>query len=132
MKTTKKQLKEIQEIEKKVSEVCDDKKTTEVTKYFEHLTEKKPNDIAISFNFGISAPLLKKQIEKQGFKISNEYIKEAEVIRDDLHALNQIGILKRKELIKCFDRLAKAICEIIIILKIQEEEVNESEIKVKE
>jgi hypothetical protein len=31
MKPTKKQLKEIQEIEKKVAEVCDTKKTTEVT-----------------------------------------------------------------------------------------------------
>jgi len=130
MKPTKRQLEAIQEIEKKVSEVCDAKKTIEATKIFEHLSEKKPNDIAISLNFGISAPFLKKQIEKQGFKISNEYIEEAEVIRDNLHALNYIGILKNKELIKCFDRLAKQICEIIIILKIKEE-VNESEIKVK-
>lgn len=32
MKLTKKQLKEIQEIEKKVAEVCDTKKTIEVTR----------------------------------------------------------------------------------------------------
>jgi hypothetical protein len=132
MKTTKKQLKEIQEIEKKVAKVCDTKNTFDATKYFEHLAEKNPNDIAISLDYGVSAPLLKEQIKKQGFKISNEYIKEAEVIRNDLHALYHIRILKRKELIKCFDRLTKAICEIIIILKITEKEVNESENKVKE
>jgi len=138
MKTTKKQLEAIKEIEKKVSEVCDTKKTVEVTRnddgviinketgkpYFEHLSEKKGTDIAISLNFGIYAPSLKKQIEKQGFKISNQYVKEAEVIKTELHALKNIGILKEKELLKCFDRLSKMIFEIIIHLELKEKKLN--------
>lgn len=135
MKTTKKQLKEIQEIEKKVAKVCDVKKTTEVTRnddgviinketdkpHFEEL-EKKSRDIAIALGFGKSAPSLKSQIEQQGFKISRGIINDAEQIRNDLHDLNECGILKNKELFKCFDRLSKKICKVIVASELKDGE----------
>jgi hypothetical protein len=136
MKPTKKQLKEIQEIEKKVSEVCDTKKTIEVTRnddgviinketgkpHFPELLEKKLRDIAIALSFGKISPSLKNQIEKQGFKISRGIINDAEQIRNDLHDLNECGILKNKELIKCFERLSKKICKVIVASELKDGE----------
>lgn len=136
MKTTKKQLKEIQAIEKKVSEVCDAKQTVEVTlnddgvivnagtgePHFPEL-EKKSRDIAIALSFGKSAPTLKIQIEKQGFKIPKGILKDAEQIRNDLHDLKEVGILKNKELMNCFERLSKKICKVIVDSEIKEGEI---------
>ena len=53
MKTTKKQLKEIQEIEKKVAKVCDVKKTTEVTR----------NDDGVIINKETGKPLFEELYE---------------------------------------------------------------------
>ena len=142
MKLTKKQLKEIEEIEKRVANVCDandgvvdettglvyPKKTTEVTvndngvvinketgkAHFQELIKKIPKEIAINLSFGLSSPTLKKQLKNQGFKVSDVFIQKAEIIRYDLHCLNKVGILKEKELIKCFKRLNKTICKKIL------------------
>ena len=111
------------------------KKTTEVTKNDDgvivnketgkpHFSkEKKSRNIEISLGFGKSAPTLKIQIEKQGFKISKGIIKDAEQIRNDLHDLNEVGILKEKELMKCFKRLSKKICKVIVDSEIKEGEI---------
>ena len=138
MKPTKKLLKEIQEIEKKVSEVCDTKKTVEVTRnddgviinketgkphFPELLKEKKSRDIEISLSFGKSAPALKIQIEKQRFVIPKGILKDAEQIRNDLHDLKEVGILKNKELMKCFKRLSKKICKVILDFETKEGEI---------
>ena len=85
--------------------------------------EKKSRNIEISLGFGKSAPTLKIQIEKQGFKISKGIIKDAEQIRNDLHDLNEVGILKEKELMKCFKRLSKKICKVIVDSEIKEGEI---------
>jgi len=136
MKPTKKQLESIKEIEKKVSEVCDTKKTVEVTRnddgviinketgkpHFPELLKKKSRDIAISLGFGKISPSLKLQIEKQGFKISRGIINDAEQIRNDLHDLNECGILKNKELVKCFERLSKKICKVIVASELKDGE----------
>jgi hypothetical protein len=141
MKPTKEQLKEIQEIEKKVANVCDTKngvvdeltgitypkKTIEVTRnengvivnretgkpHFKKL-KNISEEISINLNFALSSPTLKKQLKNQGFKVSNKFIEKAEEIRYDLHCLNEVNILKEKELIKCFKRLNKTICKRII------------------
>ena len=159
MKTTKKQLKEIAEVEKKVAEVCGTKKgkiifdevsgkphfevidigkkrnAVEVTRNDEGVIvnketgkphfakEKKSRNIEISLGFGKSAPTLKIQIEKQGFKISKGIINDAEQIRNDLHDLNEVGILKEKDLFKCFKRLSKKICKVIVDSEIKEGEI---------
>lgn len=137
MKPTKKQLKEIKEVEKKVAEVCDSKKTIEVTMNDEGVIvnketgephfpkEKKSRDISICLSFGKKQPMLslKKQIELQGFKISKGFIIDAENIRNDLHALNEAGILNSKQLLKCFKKLSDVICKKIIDSVINEGEV---------
>ena len=158
MKTTKKQLKEIAEVEKKVSKVCDakkdnvvfdevtgipyveseikPKKTIEVTKddcndltdllnsmerkviHFKYLIdflklmqksikeiskEKVSREISLTLRFGKTEPHLGEQLEEQGFyKLSEYYIKQSELIRQDVLALNKIGILSRKQMFKCF------------------------------
>jgi hypothetical protein len=136
MKTTKKQLKEIQEIENKVAEVCDTKKTIEVTRnddgviinkeigkpHFPEL-EKKSRDISISLSFGRSAPKIKQQLKTQGFKNFQGIIIDAELIRTDLHGLHRIGILKEKELWKCFSRLSKKISKEVLKSEIKEGEI---------
>lgn len=127
MKLTKKQLKEIQEIEKKVSEVCDTKKTTEVTLnddgliinketgelHFKELTEHFDNKIKLFLIFNESAPSLKKQIKNQGWLLSNKQFKGAEKLRKQLNNLFSIGILNEKEANKCFKRLNKMLCQAI-------------------
>lgn len=137
MKTTKKQLNEIKEIEKKVAKVCDTKKTTEVTRndegviinketgkpHFPELLEKKSRDIAISLSFGRSAPKIKQQLKTQGFKTFQGIIIDAELIRTDLHGLHRIGILKEKELWKCFNRLSKKICKVIVDSELKDGEI---------
>ena len=158
MKPTKKQLKEIEEIEKKVANVCDandcvcnindgvvdeitglvyPKKTTEVTlndngvvinketgkAHFQELVKNIPKEIAINLSFGLSSPTLKKQIKNQGFKVSNKFIEKAEIIRYDLYCLNEVGVLKDKELLKCFKRLNKTICKKIVASELKDGEI---------
>lgn len=127
MKLTKKQLKEIQEIEKKVSEVCDKKQTIEVTLnedgkiinagtgelHFKELTEHFDNKIKLFLIFDESAPSLKKQIKKQGWLLLNKQFKGAEKLRKELNNLLSIGILNEKEAHKCFKRLNKMLCQAI-------------------
>ena len=156
MKTTKKQLKEIAKVEKKVSKVCDakkggvifdevtgipyveseikPKKTVEVTRNDDGViinketgkphfsNEKKSRDIAIALGFGKSAPTLKSQIEKQGFKISRGFLNDVEQIRNNLHDLNECGIIKQKKLWKCFNRLSKKICKVIVASELKDGE----------
>lgn len=124
MKPTKKQLKEIQEIEKKVSEVCDTKQTVEVTRddnnviinketgkpHFDELLENFNYKIELILNFDESAPSLKKQIKKQGWLLSKKQFKGAEKLRKQLNNLFIIGILKKKEAQKCFKILNKMLC----------------------
>ncbi len=155
--TTKKQLKEIAKVEKKVSKVCDakkggvifdevtgipyveseikPKKTVEVTRNDDGViinketgkphfsNEKKSRDIAIALGFGKPSPTLKEQLKKQGFKISNGILKDAEQIRNDLHSLRKVGILSDKQLWKCFNRLSKKICKVIVASELKDGEI---------
>lgn len=155
--TTKKQLKEIAKVEKKVSKVCDakkggvifdevtgipyveseikPKKTVEVTRNDDGViinketgkphfsNEKKSRDIAIALSFGKPSPTLKEQLKKQGFKISNGILKDAEQIRNDLHFLRKVGILSDKQLWKCFDRLSDKICKKVVAKQLKEGEI---------
>lgn len=209
MKTTKKQLKEITKVEKKVSKVCDTKegkvvfdevtgipyveseikpkKTTEVTRNgdgviinkktgkphfeeillekdadgtifnkatgepyknlttllnsmkspemsFEYLVDflksmKKPTqqilnskskekmqrEISVTLRFGKTEPHLGEQLEEQGFyKLSEHYIKQSEMIRRDVLALNKVGILSKKQTFKCFEKLSKVISRKVV------------------
>ena len=131
MKTTKKQLKEIQAIEEKVSEVCDTKKTTEVTRnddgviinketgnaHFEellkHIAESVEDEIEICLSYGYDAPPIKIQLIEQGFKFKHKLIVETELIRNQILTLNGIGILNKKETFKAFKRLNDQIGETI-------------------
>lgn len=128
MKPTKKTLEAIKEIEKKVAKVCDvnDGLVDEITgiTYPKTTTRASTNkEITINLNFGLLSPTLKKQIQNQGFKISNNYIKRAEAIRDDLNSLNTVGILKDKQLFKCFKRLNKTICKKIVASELKDGEI---------
>ncbi len=121
MKPTKKQLKEILEVEKKVANVCDtnDVIIDEITGIIYPKKEINPStsineEITITLSFGTSSPSIKKQLKNQGFEIFNEYVKNAEQIRFDLHSLNKAGILKEKYLLKCFERLSKKISKKVI------------------
>lgn len=143
MGATKKQLKKIKQVEKKVSELCDTeikpKKTVEVTlddkgvivnketgkPHFEHIDidemmklveEKKQSyrDVSVSLSFDKKCEPLKIQLKRQGFKIPKEWINNAEQIRADLLALKDVGILKEKELIKCFKRLSMQISKAVV------------------
>jgi hypothetical protein len=131
----KKQLKEIQKIEKKVSKVCDTKKTVEVTRNDDgiiinketgkpHFGELEDNstDIVIRLGYGESSPSLKKQIKNQGYNLSEEIYNNIEEVRVDLLALKDIGILKEKDLIKCLKRLNKKISLLIIKSELKEGE----------
>lgn len=127
MKTTKKQLKEIQAIEKKVANVCDNKLMVKVTRndegviintetgepHFKELLEHFNDKIELFLIFDESAPSLKKQIKEQGWLLSNKHFKGAEKLRKQLNNLLDIGILKEKEAHKCFKRLNKMLCEAI-------------------
>jgi len=132
MKTTKKQLKEIQEIEKKVAEVCDNKQTVEVTlnedgkiinagtgkPHFEELLklidQAVEDEIEICLSFGYNAPSIKSQLIEQGFKFDKKLIIESELIRNQILSLNGIGILKKKETFKAFSRLNNYIGQTIV------------------
>jgi hypothetical protein len=128
MKPTKKQLKEIQEIEKNVSEVYDTKKTIEVTlndkgviinketgephfpELFKNLQDElNSKELVISLSFGYKAPKLSKQLKLQGLEFDKELINDAELIRSQILSLGSVKILKGKEMLKAFTRLNKHI-----------------------
>ena len=132
MKTTKKQLKEIQEIEKMVAEVCDAKKTTEVTRDENNvITDKETGEphfpssreIEIKLSFGENSPRLKYQLKEHGFTLPKKILKDAETIRIDLLALNQAGILSSKQLWKCFKKLSKQISKMVVNAEIKDGEI---------
>jgi hypothetical protein len=139
MKTTEKKIKEIQEIEKQVAEVCDVKKiigatinndgvVDEITGIVypkENLTQKKSRNITVSLSYGRNLPYLsiKKQIELQGFEICKGLVDDAENIRKDLHSLNEAGILSGKQLMKCFKKLNNIICRKIINSELKDGEI---------
>ena len=145
MKTTKKQLKEIQEIEKKVAKVCDVKKTTEVTRnddgviinketgkpHFDQLYEElseKERQIEVSLSYGYDAPSLKTQIKEQGFKVDMKLIVESELVKNQILSLQAIGILTNKQSNIAFKKLNDHIGDIIINSICNE---NQTAIKVK-
>jgi hypothetical protein len=148
MKTTKKQLKEIQEIENKVAEVCDDKKTIEVTRnkyneivekqsgkqHFEQLLDElcqNQIEMEVLLTYDDFAPSLKKQLKDLGFKIPKGDLKDAEKIRFDLLALNRIKILSNKQTVKCFKNLNIMITKIIMDDAFDEEELKTMHIETK-
>jgi hypothetical protein len=122
MKPTKRQLEAIQEIEKKVSEVCDAKKTIEVTRnddgviinketgkpHFQELYEKLSDnvrEVEIVLHYGYDAPSLKTQINKQGYKVDMKLIVESELVKNQILSLEAIGILTKKQSEKAFQKL---------------------------
>jgi hypothetical protein len=142
MKTTKKQLKEIAELEKRVSEVCDTQiKPVASSKNLgfnakgepiqvvvtdfrkEQKNEKNSREITVGLSFGTSAPTLKIQLKQQGFKLPNGLVKDAEEVRVNLLALKDIRILNGKQLTKCFKKLSKQISQMVVNSVIQEDEI---------
>jgi hypothetical protein len=143
--------KQIQDIEKKVAQVCDfindeitgipyPKKKTEVTRddngviinketgepHFSELSsEKKSREIEITFSFGENCASLKWQLNKQGFELSDKFMLKAEQIRYDLHSLRKVGILTNKQLWKSFDKLHQKICKKVIDTQLEEGEKSE-------
>lgn len=132
MKPTKKTVKAIQEIEKMVAEVCDAKKTIEVTRNDDGVIVNKETgephfpksrEIEVKLSFGTSAPSLKHQLEEQGFTLPKGVLKDAQNIRIDLLALNQAGILSSKQLWKCFKKLSKQISKMVVNAEIKDGEI---------
>ena len=126
MKTTKKQLKEIQEIEKKVANVCDandcvcninDGVVDEITGlvYPNKLGAKLENEkfseeeIQITLAFGYDAQSLKKQLNNQGFSAPKKLIVESELVRNQILSLSHIGILTKKATFKALASLREPI-----------------------
>jgi hypothetical protein len=145
-KLTKKRQQELQAIEKRVSEVCDTKKTTEVTPnddgvlfyketgkpYFEelleHINQSVEDEIEICLSYGYGAPSIESQLIEQGFKFKNELIVESELIRSQILSLNAIGILNKKGTFKAFAKLNDHIGQTIADSMCKK---NETAIKVK-
>jgi hypothetical protein len=74
------------------------------------LRKETLREITVTFRFGKDEPHLGEQLEEQGFyKLSEHYIKKSEMIRQDILALNNVGILSRKQTFKCFEKLSKEI-----------------------
>jgi hypothetical protein len=122
MKLTKKQLKQISQAKQNPYGVVDE--ITGIT-YPTNNTSNQTStnkEITISLSFGNASPTLKEQIENQGFKLSDQRLDEAEKIMFDLHCLNKSGILKVKDLHKCFKRLNKKLCKIILAPLLKEGE----------
>lgn len=127
MKPTKKQLQEIQDIEKKVASVFDntDEIFDEITGmvYPKKTTEKKSRQIEIKLSFAYNSASLKFQLNKQGLELSDEYLLRAEAIKFDLHNLSRVGILTEKQLWKCFTRLSKKICKKVVNSQLKDGEI---------
>jgi hypothetical protein len=77
--------------------------------------EKVSREISVTLRFGKTEPHLGEQLEEQGFyKLSANYIKQSEMIRQDVLALNKINILSRKQTFKCFEKLSKIISRKVV------------------
>lgn len=77
--------------------------------------EEMPREISVTLRFGKTEPHLAEQLEEQGFdKLSEHYIKQSELIRQDILALNKIGILSKKQTFKCFEKLSKVISRKVV------------------
>ena len=136
MKPTKKQLREIEEIEKKVANVCDanDGVVDELTglvypnKSGAKLDNKKflEEEIQITLAFGYDAPSLKKQLNNQGFSAPKKLIVESELVRNQILSLSHIGILNKKATFKAFSRLNDHIGQTVV-----DKMCNENEIAIK-
>jgi hypothetical protein len=85
--------------------------------------KKKSRQIEVKLSFGTSAPSLKHQLEEQGFTLSKGFLKDADIIRVDLLALNQAGILNGKQLWKCFNKLSKQISKMVVNSQIKDGEI---------
>jgi hypothetical protein len=114
MKPTKKQLKEMLEVEKKVAEVCDNN---------EEVVKQEPEVIKFSMDWNKNAKLLHKQFNKQGYSVANkENMFELEQTKFMLWGLFLSDILKKKEFMKCLKRLNNLACKTVIILSKNENE----------
>lgn len=145
MKTTKKELNEMQEVAKVVSDAISEivkeqsKKTTEVTRNefgevinketgiphfltYEGMLKPIPREIVVGLSFGTSAPTIKIQLKEQGFSLPKNDLKSAESVRVDLLALRDCKILNDKQLMKCFKKLSKQISQRVINSVIKEDE----------
>jgi hypothetical protein len=77
--------------------------------------EKMSREISVTLRFGKTEPHLGEQLEEQGFyKLSEHYIKQSEMIRRDVLALNKVGILSKKQTFKCFEKLSKVISRKVV------------------
>ena len=77
--------------------------------------EEMPIKITVTLGFGKTEPHLGEQLEEQGFnKLSELYIKQSEMIRQNVLALNKVGILSRKQTFKCFEKLSKVISRKVV------------------
>lgn len=127
MKPTKKTLKAIQEIEKKVASVCDntDEVFDEITGmiYPKKTTEKKSRKIEINLNFGLTEASLKWQLNKQGFELDDFFLFKVEELKFNIHTLNQDGILTEKQLWKCFHKLNNKISVKVVASQLKEGEI---------
>ena len=136
MKTTKKQLKETQPIEKKTTEVTRNDDGVIINKetgkpHFDQLYEElseKERQIEVSLSYGYDAPSLKTQIKEQGFKVDMKLIVESELVKNQILSLQAIGILTKKQSNIAFKKLNDHIGDIIINSLCNE---NQTAIKVK-
>ena len=123
MKLTKKQLKEISQAKQNPTYGVVDEITGITYPTKNTSTQTSTNkEITISLSFGASSPPLKEQIKNQGFKLPDQTLEKAEQIMFDLHCLNKSGILKEKDLLKCFKRLNKKLCKRILAPLLKEGE----------
>lgn len=88
---------------------------------------KKSRDVSVSLTFGKRQPYLtlEEQIEQQGFNLPLGFITDSEKIRNELHGLNEAGILNSKQLLKCFKKLS-----IVISKKVIDSELKDGELAV--
>lgn len=114
MKTTKKQLEEILEVEKKVAEVCDNN---------EEVVKQESEVIRFSMDYNKFAKPLYKQFNKQGYKVANkENMFELEQTKFMLWGLFEAEILKKKEFMKALKRLNNIACVRVLMLSKKENE----------
>ena len=129
-KLTKQQQKALKEIEKKVADVCDKKNDENIIDdqtgiaYLEsQIKSNQGRDIVITISFDDSSLPIDEQLLIQGFELRKKEIDKIEQIRYDLLSLEKIGVLKEKESRKCFKRLYKMICNLILKRLINDDEI---------
>ena len=145
MKTTKKQSKETQPIEKKTIEVTLNDKGVIINKetgkpHFgaididemkKMVKERNNIEFELILTYDDFAPSLKIQLKELGFKIPKGVLKDAEKIRLHLLALNKIKILSNKQANKCFKKLNIKITKTIMDNAFDKEEIKTMHIKTK-